>query len=574
MLATAVAAALALPAAANADVTVTGFSVTPSTTAAGAHPDVVVNEQFSYGSSTTDSVKTTTLHFPAGLLGNPQATALCPEANFEADTCPANTQVGETTVGTLVYAAPSPIPPLTINAPGSIYNLVPDGIHPAVLGIVVRPGMGAPNIFLKSPVSLRTSGDFGIDSPVDNQPNSTTLGPLTPGVQITSTQLTLYGTRPGMAAPFMTNPTSCKPATTNFDAVSHEAPSKTATASSTFTPTDCDKEPFAPKLTATMGAPGATAKNSHVPFVATITQAPGESAQLATAVTLPASLASGVSAVAGLCTADQLAAAACPANARLGTATIASPLLPNAVQGPVFAILRPGQLPGVGVEFGGVLPFVLSGNSGLAGGRLQNVFSGLPDVPLTSFSLAIDGGPHGLLVATRDICSGPAPTVDGAFTGQNGATTTASAPVTVVGCGAPRLKSPHAKVTARGLRGRHPRLQITVLKGAAKLRTVTVTLPRSIVVGKSRHGLSATGARFKLSKKKLTLSRKGRLTLRLPSHGASRVTAKLSGSVIHASKGLKKKLRRHRTAKLKLTVRTVDTSGRRATLHVKFTGHR
>ncbi len=573
VLATAGACVLALPGIARADMTVSAFSVTPSTTAAGAHPDVVVNEQFSYGSSTTDSVKKTTLHFPAGLLGNPQATAKCSESDFEADHCPANTQVGDTTVGTLVYAVPGMGTP--VSADGSIYNLVPDGVHPAVLGIVVRPSVGS-KIFLKSPVSLRTSGDFGIDSPVDNQPNSMTIaGPLTVGVQITSTSLTLYGTRPGMAAPFMSNPTSCKPATTNLDAISHEAPSKTATASSTFTPTDCDKEPFAPQLTATMGAPGATAKNSHVPFVATITQAAGESAQLATAVTLPASLASGVSAVTTLCSADQLAAAACPAAAQLGTATISSPLLPDAVQGPVFAILRPGQLPGVGVEFGGVLPFVLGGNSGLSGGRLQNVFTGLPDVPLTSFSLAINGGPHGLLVATRDICTGPAPTVDGAFTAQSGATATATAPVSVVGCGAPRLKSPHAKVVARGFGGRHPRLQITVLKGAAKLRTVSVTLPKAIAVGRShRHGLSAVGARFKLSKKKISLSRKGRLTLKLPTRGASRVTAKLGGGAIHASKSLKRKLRHHRTSKLRLTVRTVDTSGRHATLHVKFTAHR
>jgi hypothetical protein len=570
----AVAAVFALPSAAAADVTVSSFSVTPTTTSAGANPDVTINEAFDYGTSTTDSVKNTTLHLPAGLLGNPQATPKCSEADFDADTCPANTQVGETTVGTLVYAAPSPIPPLSISAPGSIYNLAPDASHPAVLGIVVRPGMGAPNIFLKSPISLRTSGDFGIESPVDGQPNSTTLGPLTPGVQITSTSLTLYGARPWMLAPFMANPTSCKPATTNFDAVSYEASDKTATASSTFIPTDCDKEAFAPHLTATMGAPGATAKNSHVPFEATITQAPGESSQLSTAVTLPASLSSGVSAISTLCTAGQLAAAACPAASRLGTATIASPLLPTAVQGPVFAILRPGQLPGVGVEFGGVLPFVLGGNSALAGGRLQNVFTGLPDVPLTSFSLAIDGGPHGLLVATRDICTGPAPTVNGAFTAQSGASANLSAPVTVQGCGPARLKGPHAKASARGLGGSHPLLQLTVLKGAAKLRGVSVTLPKTIRVGNPRRGLSAVGARFKLSKKKIKLSRKGKLTLKLPSGGASRVTAKLKSGSIHASKSLKKRLKHHKSVKLKLTIRTTDVSGHHTTLHLKFTGRR
>ena len=252
----AVVAAFALPSAAAADVTVSSFSVTPTTTSAGANPDVTINEEFDYGTTTTDSVKTTTLHLPAGLLGNPQATPKCSEADFEADTCPANTQVGETTVGTTVYVVPGVGMP--VSSPGSIYNLVPDASHPAVLGIVVRPSVGS-KIFLKSPISLRTSGDFGIESPVEGQPNTATGTPFP--LQITSTSLTLYGTRPWMLAPFMANPTSCKPATTNFDAVSYEAPDKTATASSTFNPTDCDKEAFAPHLTATMGAPGATAKN-------------------------------------------------------------------------------------------------------------------------------------------------------------------------------------------------------------------------------------------------------------------------------------------------------------------------
>jgi hypothetical protein len=52
------------------------------------------------------------------------------------------------------------------------------------------------------------------------------------------------------------------------------------------------------------------------------------------------------------------------------------------------------------------------------------------------------------------------------------------------------------------------------------------------------------------------------------------VTAKLSGGSFHASKALKNKLKRHRTTKLRLTIRTLDTAGHRTTLHLKFTGRR
>jgi hypothetical protein len=445
---------------------------------------------------------------------------------------------------------------------------VPDATHPAILGIVVRPSVGG-KIFLKSPVSLRTSGDFGIDSPVSNQPNTVSGLPL----QITSTSITLFGTRPWLSTPFMSNPTSCKAATSTIDANSHDDPGTTSHASSTFTPTSCDQEPFAPKVVAEMGGPGATSISSHVPFVATITQAVGESSSLNAAVTLPDSVSAAVATGGStLCQPDQLAAAACPATARVGTATIASPLLPTPVQGPVFQIFRAGQLPGVGVEFGGVLPFVLGGSTALTGGRLQNVFTGLPDVPLTSFALAIDGGPQGLLAAKRNICTGTPPTVNGAFVGQSGASANGTFPVTLVGCTG--KSAPHAKVTARGLGGAHPVLQLTVTKGAAKLRSLSVTLPKSIQVGKVSRGLGAVGAKFKLSKRALKLSRKGKLTVKLPSRGASRVTVKLSGGRIHASKALKKQLKRRRSAKLKLALNVVDTQGRHNRLGVKFTGRR
>jgi hypothetical protein len=564
VVAAAMAVALGLPAAATADVTVSGLTVAPSTTAAGAHPDVTITENFTY-SNTTDSVKNTTLHFPAGLIGNPRATATCSDADFTADTCPADTQVGKVSVGaTAVFIIP-------ITAPGTIYNLVPDASHPAALGIVVRPPIGD-KIFLRSPISLRTSTDFGIDSPVDDQPNTALSLPL----QITSTTLTLFGTPPGAAAPFMTNPTSCKPATTNFDAVSYETPGTTATKSDTFTPTDCDRLPFAPTITATMGAPGATAKGSHVPFAATVTQTIGEASQLSTAVTLPASLGPGPIDTASLCTVDQLAAAACPAGARIGTATIGSPLLPAPVQGPVFGVVRPGQLPGVGVEVGGTLPFVLSGATALAPGpRIQNVFTSLPDIPLTTFTLAIDGGPRGLLVSNRDICTGTTPTVIGAFTGQNGASASPSANVTVNGCGAARLTSPKVAAHLTGLRGRHPWLQVTVLKGPAAIRTLSIQLPSGLQVKKTHRGTKAVVAKkFKLSKRQIRLSRNGKLTLRLPSRGASRVTAQLGNGSIVGSKSVRAKLKKRRSLKLRLVIRTVDTQSHGTTLRKTVTGRR
>jgi hypothetical protein len=550
---------LVAPSAALASIHVDSLTVTPTTKAAGAHADVTIDEQFSY-SDGSDSILNSTLHLPAGLLGNPQASPKCTQAAFAADTCPSNTRVGSTVVGASIGGL------LPTNSNGDIYNLVPDATHPAILGIVVRPSVGG-KIFLKSPISLRTNGDFGIESPVLNQPDSVSGLPL----QIKSTSITLFGSRPWLLTPFMSNPTSCKAATSSLDANSHEAPTTSSSASSTFTPTACGSLKFAPRVVATMGAAGATSRNSHVPFNAVITQTVGEASQLSAAVSLPTSLASGVSAVPVLCTSAQLAVQACPAGSRIGTATIASPLLPTPVQGGVFTVARPGALPGVGVEFGGVLPFVLSGNTGVAGGRVQNIFNGLPDVPLTSFGLAIDGGTHGLLVATRNICTGTPPDVLGAFTGQNGGSSNVTAPVTLVGCTG--KTAPHAKATLRGLRGKHPVLTLTVTRGAVKLRSLTLQLPKTIKVAKVKGGIVGVGADFRISAKRLKLSRKGKLTVKLP-RAANGVVVRVGAGKIRASKSLKKKLKHHKSTKLKMRLTTVDVQGRRNALSVKVTGRR
>jgi hypothetical protein len=546
---------LCAPAAAWADITAVTVNLTPSTTAAGAHPDVTVDEKFTYSGG--DSVKDTTLHFPPGLIGNPQATPLCPQASFQSDQCAAATQVGTTTVTATVGGL------LQVPSPGKIYNLEPSGNEPALLGIVVTPlgGLGG-KIFLTSAISLRTATDFGIDSVVRNMPNTTLLSGDT---VINEVSLTLNGLAGGQ--PFMTNPTSCKVATTSVDADSY-ASQTPVSGSNAFTPTDCDKLPFKPEITASMGAPGATATATHVPFTATISQGSGESAQASAAVTLPAGLGPSINGATALCPPAQFAVDACPAGSRVGTAKIATPLLADPVSGPVYELQGSGGLPGVGVAFGGKLPFKLTGKVAIAGGRLQNVFAGLPDVPLSTFTLAIDGGPHGLLQAAQDLCSGPARTVNGAFTGQSGATAAPSAPVTVVGC------PPTATASGRSFRGKRPRLSVTVFsaRGGALLRSVSIKLPSNVRVVKSSRGIAVRSATvlprssWQLSKKVLSLS--------LARSGSSRVAVTLSGGSIRAGSKLARTFKRHRSASLRLTVTAVDTSGRSTVIPLRFSAKR
>ena len=71
------AALVALPASASADVTLSDFRVEPSSKAAGGHPDVTITQNFGYGASTSDSVKDAFVRLQPGLLGNPQSAGFC-----------------------------------------------------------------------------------------------------------------------------------------------------------------------------------------------------------------------------------------------------------------------------------------------------------------------------------------------------------------------------------------------------------------------------------------------------------------------------------------------------------------
>lgn len=567
-LAAALAVVLAIaPSSALATVTVDSFTATPTTTAAGGHPDFTLNATFSY-SDANDDLKGLVFHLPPGLVGNPQATGKCTKEQFEADACPPETQVGSTTVLSQV----GPVPGDT-SSDGKVYNLQPQGSEPALLGIVVAPlgGLGG-KIFLTSPVNLRTSSDFGIDSSVDNQPRQVAGGLV--DVTIHGLTLTLNGTAGAPPLPFMSNPTSCGPAQSVIEAFSYDAPDTRSSKADSFTPTDCDKLPFAPRVQASMGAPGATTAPA---FSATITQAPGEANTKAATVTLPAELGANLSGQTVLCAPDQLAAGQCPADSKVGTGTVISPLLNAPLTGPAYGVANAGGLPKVAIALTGPLTFTLIGEVGLTQTiQIQNTFGGLPDVPLSSFRLDVDSGPRSLVNTARDLCSRPTPTVNGVFTGHNGATANVSAPITVVGC--PNVNGltgnrPTASATARGFRGkgRKARLSVTVKSaaGGTNLKKVSVKLPRDIRLKARRKGVSVRTAAA-LARRYWKLSKKGTLTVSLPDNGARSVNAKLGPKAVGPSKKLARRLKRKKSVTLRLVVTVTDPNGKKTTLRPKL----
>jgi hypothetical protein len=512
---------LVAPASAPAAFEVPSFTVTPTGLQAGSHPDVAIALNFSpYNSaSPPEHVRDLTLSLPPGLVGNPNATARCAQAKFEADDCAANTRIGTTSVK-------STIPLLlgsTVTANGDVYNLRPGAGEPARLGVVVRPPLGADKVFIVSRVALRPS-DGGLDSIITGLPAKIGIPVFgSTDMWIESMNLTLLGRPPGASQPFITMPTGCGPATGRVAAVSASGTAASRSAPP-FTPTACDKLDFKPSLEATL-------TNGQTPALRTVITGPPGNANTATAaVTLPSALAINLAALQNICTTPQQAAGPCPPASRVGRAIAVTPLLP-ALSGPVFLAELPGQtLPGLRVDLGGTVSLSLAGTVDALHIPLRTEFAGIPDVPLERFDLSFDAG--GTLRATKDVCRGPLPRVAAELTGHNGALAKLNVPITVTGCTKPAA-------TIR-VRGRKLALTVNAVRGGPALRFVRLTLPRKLKAHPGRGHVS-----------KGRLSWRGVLTIRTPA--VRRVTATLRGGAV---------TRRQKGA-LKFKLTTLDASGRR-----------
>jgi hypothetical protein len=89
----------------------------------------------------------------------------------------------------------------------------------------------------------------------------------------------------------------------------------------------------------------------------------------------------------------------------------------------------------------------LVGHTDQSHGRIRSTFEGLPDVPVSAFSLEIFGGKHGIFESSESLCAA-AQRINVRLVGQNGKTTRANQSVAVARC---------AKKGRRQRRHRHPR---------------------------------------------------------------------------------------------------------------------
>jgi len=529
------------------------FSLSPFA-AKPANDDAGANSRFSVDFDVQQSsaqLKRLVIHLPPGLVGNPLAAPTCTEQRLNADDCPAASDVGDISNTVKVQGIPLPV-----TAGGNIYNVVPRSGEPARFGFVLTTsGNLLPPIILQSPASLRQS-DFGLDTTLDDIPR--TVSGLS--IDITAVSLTLQGRVGTPPQGFMRNPTSCGSHDVGYDAAAYSG--QTASGSTTFTTDNCGALPFAPKFGARIRQLSPDLADP-IELTTSISQTIEEAGLKEAVVTLPTDIIGNGPALAVQCEATAFDVGACPADTRVGVATAASPLQEKPLAGDVYLVkpVTPSPFPDLGVDLEGGLALKVKGSiSAVAvpsGLQIVVTFAGLPDIPLSDFSLTFAGGSGGLNVAGRDPCQ-PPPFIFGAdFTSHSGKArhVDSAAKASCKGGGAGR---PKARVGIAKLRSGKPRLKIRLRAGSAQIRKARVRLPRGLEVGakrRLRNGAHVTGGSVRGHGRTLSLKAKG--------GGVNRLRIRLAKGAVKARKGIRaKRLKR-------FTIKVADSNGNRTKLSVR-----
>lgn len=355
---------------------------------------------------------------PAGLVPSIRGVALCPDgaiadaaaksgtAEQTSQSCPADSQIGTVQVGAGAGSHP-------LYLPGKVYLTGSYRGAPYGLAVIV-PAVAGPydlgTVIVRAAVNIDpTTAQLSVDT--DRLPTILRGIPL----QLRDIQMTLD--RPG----FMRNPTSCRATRITADAVSTTG--TVAALSNRFQVGGCRGLEFSPRLSLKLWGRHQTRVGSHPLLTAQLRPRAGQANLKAVKVSLPLSLALDPVNSQHVCDfkvaqAVHGGAVGCPKDTIVGSVSAVTPLLPHKLYAPVYLVqgLRTNKfgrqvrtLPTLLIPLRGAdrVALDLRARSSVVRNRLVTTFGQVPDVPVSSFKLRINGGRRGILVVTgnRSLCS-------------------------------------------------------------------------------------------------------------------------------------------------------------------------
>jgi hypothetical protein len=181
--------------------------------------------------------------------------------------------------------------------------------------------------------------------------------------------------------------------------------------------TDCQSLPFRPRLNLRLF--GATKRSKHPRLKATLRAREGDANIGRASVALSHALFLDQASLRTICTRVQFAANQCPKKSVYGRATATTPLLDKPLSGPVYLRSSNNPLPDLVAHLEGQVDIDLVGRIDSFHGGIRTTFDRVPDVPVSTFTMVLPGGKHGLLVASRNLCQKPVKAIV-QLKGQNG----------------------------------------------------------------------------------------------------------------------------------------------------------
>jgi len=471
---------------------------------------------------------------PPGLVGNPTGAEECMLAMLSnavgtgsMPLCPPESQVGTT----VVYA----FNPSSFNnyGPLPVFNLSPPS------GVPARFGFAAFGSVVVLDAEVRTGGDYGLSVAAHHVPW---------GIPVAGTEVTFWGDPsdashdgeracPGKLAPglnlgpscpttapstaFLRNPTSCQPpgvglkTTLRMDSWEHPGVFTEASYASHLPPgapllpgewgteqgmSGCEAVPFDPSFQLQPAAPmPASPSGFSVDLSLPQSDDPdsiGQSDLRKAVIALPEGVRVSPSSAHGLgaCSSAQIGlsqslAPACPDSSKIGTATIETPLLDEALSGSVF-LAAPHDNPFgsllavyIVVEGSGVvikLPGKVSADPST--GQLTTIFDDNPQLPFSRFHVEFNGGPTAPLTTPRRCGTY---TTHAVFTGWSGKVVPVDSSFTLsqdgqgAACPGPRFSPTMTAGTDNPLAGKFSPLQVLVSRNDEdeELSRISVEMP-------------------------------------------------------------------------------------------------
>jgi hypothetical protein len=369
---------------------------TPSFTAGTTDPVAGRTSAFDLAVSRADGqqdLSSFTAQLPPGLVGLLGRVPPCREPAAGEGTCPQASEVGVVTV--TAGAGPLPLAvsgPIYLTGP---YDGAPFGLDMTINAIAGPFDLGSVLVrarILVNPATLAiaiASGSF-----------PQTVGGIPLRLRSVSVSLSRTG--------FLMNPTSC--AAGAIAATIDSSEGDRADVSEPFRAVGCVGLTFAPHLAASTQA-RANQQGDGASLHIDVTNPAGIGASVRSVVVqLPSQLRPRLTTIQHACVAAEqpISLTTCASESQVGEATVVSPVAASPLSGPIYLISHgSGALPsllvllqseGIEARLEGTLTIS-------AKGVITTAFTRLPDVPISSLTLALPRGPHSMLGAVASLCA-------------------------------------------------------------------------------------------------------------------------------------------------------------------------